>query len=133
MIRFFDYVFYRLYIWNRWLDKLFMEIFPVQSDALFTALLGLSVAQTMNLFVLSSGLLLLLGGRQYLYFTNYILYGFTALTFLGNYLYYWRSGKYKFVFSKERGNTKSNFWVISYVLVSVTLLAFMILLIRWLS
>lgn len=121
---FFDYIFYRLYLWNEKLDKSFSKLVPIKSDALFSAIWGLSVLQAFNLFVLYNGILLLLGCRNYTNRVDYILSIALFITYLCNYFLYQYSNKYKFVFDRNKKKKYSDYTLIIYVVSSIALALF---------
>ena len=108
---FFDFIFVAFYRSIDKLDGSFIKIIPLQKDTLFSSIWCISFSQAMNLFTLYGIIVILL--KQFDYFKiDITLYISIATSYLFNYLYFQRTGRYKWLLSKTK--VKKYWYVIAY-------------------
>lgn len=119
-MKFFNYLFYRLYWWN---SKIVSDSMPV-----FSAILGISVFQSLNIiFILE---LIALANIPFVenILNNYLLL-IGILTLFANLIYYLRHNLYKSLLKDNKNieikdRRKRDFVSICYIIITILLIAF---------
>lgn len=124
MGNFFNFIFIAFYRSIDKLDGSFMKIVPLQKDTLFSSIWCVSFSQSMNIFTLYGTIAFLLKRPDY-FRIDIILCISIITTYLFNYLYFQRTGKYKQLLSKVK--IKRDWYIIAYCyMIFSTFLAFSI-------
>lgn len=119
---FFNFIFVAFYRSIDRLDNSFVKIMPLQKDTLFSSTWCIAFSQAMNLFTLYGTTVMLLKRPDY--FTISIPLCISIITtYLFNYLYFQRTGRYKQLLSNIK--IKKYWYVIAYCyMILSTFLAF---------
>lgn len=119
---FFNFIFVAFYRSIDRLDNSFVKIMPLQKDTLFSSIWCIAFSQAMNLFTLYGTTVMLLKRPDY-FIIGIPLCISTITTYLFNYLYFQRTGRYKQLLSNIK--IKKYWYVIAYCyMILSTFLAF---------
>lgn len=131
MRAFFDYIFYKLYVWHKWNNELLQrQGIPWNTDLLFDAIWGLSIMQGFIFIAIINVIITLFKLVVLDPFLLYIWGGSIVVIYIYNDYYYRRNKKSKSVirgFSKKR---YSNIPIIMFLVVGVMSMLFSVYLLK---